>query len=513
MQSLQNTYETLATTRNEAAVDVLLDALNFQDEAIRRLALLALLRREESRAPMQLLRNWEKLSPKEIQLLRKKRKWFVEAIEQCLAGDAELVLSAIRAAKDLSINEVLPTFITLAESSGTLAIKQAACSAVVAMVESLGRDARADRDQPTVRGPILLRLADSVRRFSMHRVDPLVDAYLLVSTWGDGDLRQMIGGQSPERDLIRKRFTSTTHRGVIELLAGFIRRRKIPEWVGQLIQSRVDEDFRNALLGAITCEPSATVLRNLRDIGMPKSCQGGEEVLLSVSPELQAALVHLYTVTSKDIVQTLHLIAASIECTDSKVELAASLALSRCEIPEIDMWMRAAIPVADLDEEAIADDDNARLLNRLIRLLDHRDAGVVRGVRRVLEPLHADEMLHRFEALRPRSRRRLGRVVMMIDPDAINRVRDALRHPVLGNRLQAIAMADALAVVDLLSDSFAHISRDDHQEARVRAAQAMADATNSTTLGLLQEMIALPECQVRDAALSALEKRQKAKTR
>jgi hypothetical protein len=97
---------------------------------------------------------------------------------------------------------------------------------------------------------------------------------------------------------------------------------------------------------------------------------------------------------------------------------------------------------------------------------------------------------------------------MMIDPEAIDRVRDALRHPVLNHRLDAIAMADALAVVDLLSDSFTHIARQDHQEARVRAAQAMSTASSETTMQLLQEMIDLPECPVRDAALKAIEQRQ-----
>ena len=100
----------------------------------------------------------------------------------------------------------------------------------------------------------------------------------------------------------------------------------------------------------------------------------------------------------------------------------------------------------------------------------------------------------------------------MIDPDAIERVRDALRHPVLKNRLEAIAMADALAVVDLLSDAFTHIAREDHQEARVRAAEVMSDATGDATLRLLQEMTDLPECPVRDAALAALEQRQTTKT-
>lgn len=98
---------------------------------------------------------------------------------------------------------------------------------------------------------------------------------------------------------------------------------------------------------------------------------------------------------------------------------------------------------------------------------------------------------------------------MMIDPDAINRVQDALRHPVLKKRLEAIAMADALAVVDLLSDSFAHIVREDHQEARMQAAEAMSQAEGEFTMQLLKELIDLPECPVRDAAIQAIDKREK----
>lgn len=70
-------------------------------------------------------------------------------------------------------------------------------------------------------------------------------------------------------------------------------------------------------------------------------------------------------------------------------------------------------------------------------------------------------------------------------------------------------MADALAVVDLLSDSFAHIVREDHQEARMQAAEAMSQAEGEFTLQLLKELIDLPECPVRDVAIQAIDKREK----
>lgn len=512
MQGLDLTYETLASTRNEAAVDVLIAALDDPNAANRRRALGALLSRTEPRSSQQVLDNWDKLNADDLRVLRPRKSWLAATIDQALGGKGEEVIRAITAATGLELTAALPQLILLAESSASRDIQHKASAAALSIVQGLGRAARADRDQPTVRGPVLIRLADSVRRFSMHRNEQLVDAFLLVSTWGDGELRQMISEGGAEMDLICKRLQSTTLPGVIDLLSGFIRRKNVPERIIEIIQTRTDEAFREALLRKITGEPSATVLHNIRDLGVPKSCFGGEKILTEIAPDYRAPLLHLYVAGNRDELETLHLIAAAVE-SESGCETAAAICLSRCKVPDIDVWMRAAIPVADGDQDAIAADDNARLLQRLIDLLDHPDSGMRRGIRRILGPLHADQMLPRFESLRPRSRRRLGRVVMMVDSDAIQRVRDALRHPVLANRLEAIAMADALAVVDLLSDSFSRIAHEDHQQARVRAAQVMSDATGNATLQLLREMTELPECPVRDAALESLEQRQSAKAR
>jgi hypothetical protein len=323
----------------------------------------------------------------------------------------------------------------------------------------------------------------------------------------------MLCGEGQESDLLFNRLANAEEAGVIDLLAGFVRRRNIQKRIGQMIQSRDDETFRDALLRKISAEPTSSVLRNLREIGMPKCCRGGEELLNSIAPDYRAPLVHLYVAANRDYLETLHLISATVERARAGHETAAAIGFSRCEVPDVDFWMRAALPVADGDEAVIANDENARLLKRLIDLLDHTDPGLVRGVRRILGPLHAGEMLKRFKSLRPRSRRRLGCVVMMIDPDAIARVRDALRHPVLKHRLEAIATADALGAVDLLTDAFEHIAREDHQEARIRAAQVMSEAKSDATMRLLEEMTNLPECPVRDAALKAIQHREHAGVR
>lgn len=513
MKALQLTYEILATTRNEAAVDVLLSALLDPNDPNRRLAMQALVRRTDPRAPERLLAVWDKLNPKDAQILRPKRKWITPAIKSVLDRGGDGLLNAIQAANDLGVTDVAPQLILLAECASASDVKIAASNAVVNMAQPLGRDVRDDRGQATARNPVLSRLADSVRRFSMHRNEDMVKAFLLITSWGDADLRQMLGAKTSERELLCKCLRNSTDPGVMELLAGFIRRRNLPSWLAKIITERDDEGFRDQLLAQVGAEPLTNSLRNLREMGRLACCRGGEDILDSVPVHLHAPLAHVYNETNQDTVATLNLVAAVIERGTNAAVSAGAVVLGRSKSVDIDLWMRAAIPVADADLEAIKYDATAKLLKRMIELLSHKDAAVVRGAHQILEPLHADQMLSRFQSLRPRSRRRLGRVVMMVDSGAIDRVKDGLRHPVLGKRMDAIAMADALAVVDLLADSFAHISREDHQEARARAANVMADACSNQTLEILQEMTGLPECQARDAAVVALEKRQTTKSR
>jgi hypothetical protein len=143
-------------------------------------------------------------------------------------------------------------------------------------------------------------------------------------------------------------------------------------------------------------------------------------------------------------------------------------------------------------------------------MLEHSDGALVRSVRQILSPLYVDNIIDRLASLRPRSRRRLGRVIRTIDLDAIARVHDALRHPVLAHRINAIEMAETLGCVDQLSESLAHVVHEDHQDARILAAEVMGEASDDVTMRLLEEMISLPDCGVRDAAVAALEKRQSA---
>ncbi len=504
------TFETLVHSRIDSAVDVLILALDDPDTSIRSSALQAIVSRGDSRSAAKILENWDALKPEDIALIREKKEHFAAVVDQQIQVGNESSLTAIEVAGILDLKTSLLSLISLAESSKSSQVKRRSGEVILQLVRSLGERARNNRDQSSVRGPVLARLVDSVHCYPTHRNERLIEAFLEISAWPDGDLRLMLDKPSPSRNLVCAEFKKTSKPGAIGLLAGFVRRRDLPACIGQVIQARSDAEFRDALLSVIGTESNATIQRNLQIIGMPNSCRGGERVVAEVAIEHLSALITLYVNACNDTLQTLQVIAAAAERGGDACMAAASLGLIHAETPGTDFWMRAAIPIADGNEIAIMTDENARLISRLIKLLEHKDGALVRGVRQILSPLLIENLIDRIDDLRPRSRRRLGQVVMMIDNDAISRVHDALRHPVLAQRLKAISMAESLGCVDQLSESMAHIIREDHQDARIRAAEVMADATDESTLKLLEEMTRLPDCGVRDAAIVALEKRQSA---
>ncbi len=522
MQGLDLTFETLGKSRNEAAVDVLVATLDGPEAANRRRAIAALMCRKDPRACQLLLARWPELSEDEIELVRGRKTWMSPAIESALAtpGDgatnSDQTFKAIDAAEALALHTALPTLIGLLESAGDSNLAEKSVlrgrvkSAVKSIADQLGREARRDRDQRSVRAPVITQLTDSVRRFDIHREDDLVEAFLMASTWGDAELRQMLAERGPTSNLICRLLQESSNPSIIELLVGFLRRRNLPDAITHILRRRSDVAFRDAFLRSIGDDPSQVVLRHLQLIGMPRCLRGGESILQDLPIDCRSALVHVHVAGNPDYVEALHVVAATAEQGTQDCLAAAATALSRCELPNSNAWMRAALHLPHDDRHSDDVDETARLLKRFIRLLEQSDPAFHRILHRSLSALHGSEMLPQFQSLRPRSRRRLGKVVMQIDPEALDQVRDGLRHPVLTKRLDAIAMADALGAVDLLGDAFTHIAREDHQEARIRAAEAMASASSDETMRLLEEMLELPPCPVRDAAIVAIERRQRA---
>ncbi len=504
MHGPELTYSTLAQSRNVAATELLVFAATNPNPIVRGNALGAILKRSEPECPVAILECWDAIHPDCYQQLRRRQAWLCPAIEASLASQDKNLLHAIRATETIGLHSQIQALIPIAESHTNESIRTAASDALLQLAHELGHDARAKRDKPALRAPAIASLAECVTRASKHRNEKLIDAFLTLSTWGDPELRSFISAESQFWKLLARRMLTTQRVGIVELVAGFISRRNVPRFILDIIAKRTDDVFRDSLLRAIGSEPSTAVLKNLTELGMPQCCAGEEMLMGAISQDHRAAAVYIYNQTCSDRLAYLRTVVAALMRGGPGCVPAAISGLLRCEVPEASLWLKAATVICSGDPNQIASDPNAVLLQNLINMLDRNDPALVRAVRHVLGPLHADSMIEQLPNLSLGHQRAIGKIVMTIDFEAIDRIRDGLRHPVLTKRLAAIAAADALAAVDLLGDAFERIAREDHQQARVLACQVMSRASSETTLKLLNEMASLPPCPVSDAAVKAI---------
>ena len=519
MRGLDLTYHLLETTPNRAAVAALIDGL--ADPSCRHRSVAALVGRGDDASIDGLLTAWPSLDDRDRASLRAGGRRIAAGVVRAL-DDADRRSSAIDAAATLGVAEAVVPLIRMIDSD---ADADSAGRALIAIAEPLGRAARENRGVESVRGPVLGHLAAAVRCHDRHGCDSVVDAFLVASTWTDAALRDLLGQPSAVRDLVLSRMRRSGSSSIAALVAGYLGRREWPDGIGDVLTGRSDGKIREAILATIGSAPPAGVLQNLRRTGVPASLRGWEANLDGFSPATHAALLHAVDAGGRDAVRTLELAVELMtrhrddpDVGGHETITAVASVLGRVEPPTQDWLTRAAVPLARWMErrsdpvdtralfETAVPHPAARLLGRLIAIADSDDGPLSRSAARLLRPLRVESMLDTFADLRPASRRRLGRVVAMIDRSAPSVLHDAARHAVAARRLAAVRAIEALDLTDELIDDLKRIVRDDSIETRMAVADVLAGAGGEPSIDLLRQLARGPQA-VRSRAIRSLHAR------
>ncbi|WP_164102982.1 hypothetical protein [Candidatus Laterigemmans baculatus] len=504
------TFDLLATTRNEAAVGVLTSSLAAEDPRIRCRGLEALLRRRSQRGALQVLEVWENLTDAELQTVQAHPAAMQPVVAEVLAGPADHPLwnAAVDALRMLSLAELLPGLIERTEASGERQIRGPLMAATIELCSTLGVAARRGREVAGLRLPVIRRLAEAVRRFEFHRCEGLCVAFLAASRWSDCELSLLLGEGSRTARSLGPPLAHSTLPAVVQLLAGFVCRRELPEVVREAIRSRSDEAFREQLLQCISASPSTTTRRNLRALG-PLACLADWRTVAGrTRPAHHAALVHAHSVTCTDPLQQLAVTLDVLVQANRDADAAVAHALMKLPRLEEAEFLRGLTAALATEAPAKPSDPLARLVWRVLQVLDHPNPAVVAGLRSLLWPLHLERLLERGEGLRDLASEQLGALIRRINPTAAEQIADELRHPVLARRLRAIETVRACGVYESLEPLLLNMVEHDHREAQVRVVESLGAETSVASLELLRRLDEGPEGTLRDAARRALAERQ-----
>lgn len=531
IMSLEKTYQTLVTTQRSDATDVLVRGVRLGDVDTQIQCIKSLARRTDQRSHDALIGLWNDHAVRIESALDGLVTDVFDTVTARLAevgvddeGASELVEMSVR----FRINTALAPLIELSLNHSDVSFREICLDAVLRLSQYWGHQARRDyphlRQTPTLeraRLDITARLLDIANDFLAHRCEGLLDALLTLSTWSDAAIRAVLQTDTPCRAIILRRIRHSRHSSVLELLAGFITRRSIPAEVLPIMLQRHDDSYRELLLEAISSSPSPTTVNNLKEFGLPDCLRGGVSMLRVLGRDRDAAVAHAYTAAMQSNPETiavlLEILDRQSERSEAGCEWHDSIAVSmgRCDRPSMEFWLRGlrSSIMDDPDQATFEDnmsmDDLAALIcTRLIALSQNDDSGMAGRANDLLETLTIQNALPAFAKLSVEQRLRLGRALMQVDSTTLDVVGDGLRHAVMQKRLEAIAFAQTLGLVDLMVEPIAKIAREDHQTARLAATAALGTAHGASANEILQELANCQLGSVRDVAEECLQSRQ-----
>jgi hypothetical protein len=480
---LELTFDFLARTRNDAAVLVLVAAMASPLAEVRRRAARAILRRESAVGTLSLVEHWEQLEPEERALAGEDERRMTIAVNQILQNPADRRhWQAIACAAELKLQGAAIPLIDCAEF-GAVQVRQRALDVVLAMAVELGRSARHERDAPTHRIPIIERLSDAVRRWPTHRIDMLLDAFLACVRWEDGVLLTMLAEPEPPQDILLMRMLRSPIPEVVQLLAGWARKRRIPDGIVGVLRQRQDALLRDELLSIASDPSSGSMQTTMQVVGVPNCIRPTDNLLASLDRIHWPAAVRLVFAGQSDGLRQLVWLLTAIESDDEPTVKAATALISQVHRIDPEVFIRGAVELGQPDASPSAD-----VVARMLRLLRRDDLKLKESIRHLLAPLHIDALLPRLESLRMHTRRMLGRVSRQVDPDALQRITDQLRHPVLTRRLAAIDAIVALQATDELVEPLSKLIESDFDEARERAIIALGSGRGPATRQVLERL-------------------------
>jgi HEAT repeat protein len=515
-KGLEKTLATLAATDNEAAVPLLLAALDLPENAVRDAAMQALLMRQSNVAAAEILRRWDQLPERWKAQIAQRSDWLAGAVRKALLDVHEdLHRIGCEAAVHTREYDVIPLLVAAATEGATTHAVRAA-QTVLQLAEQLAeelaapRDYRVRRDPQMQRAHVLVSLEKGALSFHEHGCRELLEAFVLLANRENAALKRVLQSPadrtfSPLMDVL----ANSTRPGVERLLLSYLDDSFAPLSALQVMVRRRDVAFLRRLLRKIGAEPAPVVRTNLKRIESIPWMQVNLALLDALGDHEQPGAVQLAAVSGVPRQLAFETVAYLLRHGTLAGRRAAAHALAGFRGPAAD-----ELAVRMLDDEdahvraAVAGQLRERNLPgatvRLMRLLDSPHQVEREAAQAGLVEFEFNKYLANFESLSADAQRSTGQLVKQIDPQWLAGLRRELAATARASRKRALAMIAATDSVFELEDEIAAVLQDPDQYLRIEAIHVLATSDSPRVRQALRDTLIDSNPLVQEAAESAL---------
>lgn len=332
---LTTTFDVLARTDNQAAVELLVQALGHVEPVIARGALSALLSRPGPPGQREILRLFAHMDEASRALIRQHPGCLADAMRDAVLGhDRELCETARAAILELREYDLIAALRTALEDTlnpnATIAAATALALCQLLHDEIEARpDFRPHRDPRQIRLALLNCLEATVQRYATHKRPEPLEAFLLLARRDNPVLLEILHEpRHPSYVALINRLTHSDRPAVMDLVLGFLTKAHAPSAALTVIAHRGDLPFINRLLRLIASEPAAAAAHNLSRIESFVWLRREATQLDELDDTLQEAAVKLVMATGIKRLAAFEVVAHFIERGKPGGRRAAAAALA-----------------------------------------------------------------------------------------------------------------------------------------------------------------------------------------
>jgi HEAT repeat protein len=513
---LKTTLQLLSTTENEAAVTVLIPALDSPEQSIREGALRAILDRRSLVGQREILRRMHVLDDRWKEIINERRGRMAHALRDAVLGsDPQMCANGCQAILWFREYDLIPALINAFEDDANphagLAAETLLSLAELLYDELAGpRDLHPRRDPQLVRRNVTGSLELSVLRYSRHRRVEPIEAYLMLTGRDNATLKMIL--LDPLHGSYLAVIDSLTHSprsGVMRLLLSFLEDPHAPSAALTALAHRTDRKFIDHLLRKIGSEPSVHAKFNLKHVESFTWLKGETSLLANLDDAGQHSAVQLIVASGMPR-QAVFLVLAQL-ATRGKLggRRAAVSALAAFNGAEANVICLKALEDEDPQVRALA---LGQLRQRgipgaLSTLIEHIDSPfpVIRNaVRDSLSEFTFKRYVAAFDMLEDEVRRTTGALVKKVDPATIPGLREELHSPSRRRRTRALNVTAVLDLAPVLEDALMELLADEDHLIRVEAARTLARCNSEEVREALRRAASDSSVAVQEAATKSL---------
>ncbi len=515
---LKTTFEIFSKTKNEAAVNVLVPALESPHPHIQEGALRSILDRRSTIGSREIVRRLHTVNDRWREILEERRGRMSKVLREGLIGqDPQMCTNSCQAILWFREYDLVGPLINAVEDR---AHPQAAliCETLVSMSDLLSEEVSAPRDYSDRRDPQLVRrnfvtvLERSVGRFAQHKRVEIIESFVMLAKRDNAQLKHILG--DPHHAAYLSLIDTMSHSrrpGVMRLLLSLLEDTRPPLAATQIVAKRTDPRFVQQLLRMVGEEPSENVARNLRRIESIAWASPGVGVLTKLDSAMQRAAVKAVIASGMPRLQAFKTVKYLLQHGKPAGQRAATEALVDFQGAEANALVQKAIHDEDPQVQALAlrqfrQRGIAGALPLLIEKLDSPQAVVRGAARKSLPEFSFARFLAGFEALDDNVQHSTGRLVKKVDLQSGPLLETELKSKIRSRRLRGLDIVNAMDLAAEVQETLILLLDDEDHMVRQETIHTLETVNTPAVRSALALALDDSSPMVREAAAGAIDR-------